>query len=85
MPIDFSWMFYAQQAINETSRKDNRAVRHRGRGSLRLEERVFSMELHLLTRVASKNFKKLKAIFSYFSREFNEKFQSLYSVESNFL
>ena len=85
MPIDFSWMFYAQQAVNETSRKDNRPLRHRGRGSLRLEERVFSMELHLMTRVASKNFKKLKAIFSYFSHEFKGKFQSLYSVENNFL
>ena len=76
MPIDFTWMFYEQQAINETLRKDNRPVRHGGRGCLRLEERVFSMELQWLTRVASKNFKKLKAIFSYFSHEFKEKFQS---------
>ena len=66
MPIDFTWMFYAQHAINDASRIDNLLVRHGGRGSLRLEERVFSIKLHLLTRVASKNFKKLQSFFQLF-------------------
>ena len=79
MPIDFSWMFYAQQAINEASRKDNRPVKHRGRGSLRLEEMVFSIKLHLLRRESqAKILRNFKVFFSYVSHEFNEKFQSLY-------